>query len=387
MVSEKNSNSVFELEITDGQRLTVISVSDKNGDLQSRTLGLNNPESDLFVLNMLPGALMSLPTTKTKAIFGKGIWLPDGQEKTTVLLADSEGFSAEVDFSLQSDTPQGPYFAVLSSDEAGIPNLMVIREKDSLFEMSAEPILIEDELTAAIRIISEGNVLAKGDFDPLQVKWDEVESKIFWLNLGIDRDPCRLEIKGFPAMRRMHSGRGSGFVKWPAGNWPADIVVERTNERLTGGSFSLAAEASMGLINSGGGQYPHRLITLAGRLQEEGGESMTTQIRFVNALPEGILKAVVKYDPEPRTITLDAGDTGEILPVEKGKFPGASIDFKLGNAKTQRIGEIPPMPSMPPGDWVVVIHLDQESFTSPAMTWVEMDKGSITDTTASQDDE
>lgn len=385
MITEKNSNSIFELEIADGQRLTIVSVSDKNGDLQSRTLGLNNPESDLFVLNMLPGAMMSLPTTKTKAIFGKGFWLPNGQEKTTVTLVDSEGFSAEVDFSLLSDSPQGPYFAVLCSDEAGRPNLTILREKDSLFEMSDEPILIEDELAAGIRIISEGNVLAKSDFDPSQVKWDEVESQIFWLNLGIDRDPCRLEIKGFPAMRRMHSGRGSGFVKWPAGNWSADIVVERTNESLTRDNFSLSPEASIGLISSGGGKYPHRMITLAGRSREEGGESAKSQIRFVNALPDGILKAVVQYDPEPRTITLEAGKAGEILPLEKGGFPGASIDFKIGNAKSQKIGEIPPMPSMPQGDWVVVIHLDQESFTSPVMTWVEMDKGSITDTTASED--
>ncbi len=33
---------------------------------------------------------------------------------------------------------------------------------------------------------------------------------------------------------------------------------------------------------------------------------------------------------------------------------------------------------MPPGDWVVVIHLDQESFAAPVLTWVEMDKGTIT---------
>jgi len=376
--SENNPGATFELEITKDQRITIVSVSDKSGDLQSRTFGVDTPKGEVFVLNMLPSAMMGLPEIQQKVIFGKGFWLPKDKAKTTVILADSEGFQGEVDFSRLGDSPRDSFLAILSSDDDGKPNLAILRDRDSLFEISDESIDIPDELVAVVRIVSEGNVVGAGGFDPMAVKWEEVESQIFWLNLAIDRDPCRLEIRGFPAMRRMPSGRGSGFVKWPAGEWKTDIVAERTNEKLASDNFSLSANASMGLISSGGGKYPHRLLTLEGRSREESGSPAKSQIRFVNALPDGVLRSVVQYDPKPVTITLDPGEIGDVLPLVKGGFPGATLDFTLGATKNQMVGKIPPMPSLPPGDWVVVIHLDQESFAAPVLTWVEMDKGAIT---------
>jgi len=378
IASEKNPGSAFELEITEKQKITIVSVSDKNGDLQSRTFGVDTPQGEVFVLNMLPGAMMSLPETNQKVIFGKGFWLPDDKTKTTVSLVDSEGFNGEVDFSRLGDSPKGPFLAIVCSDDAGKLNLSILRNRDSLFEMSDESIEIPDELLAGIRIISKGRELAAGSFDPSSTNWEEVESQIFWLNLTVEPDPCRLEIRGFPAMRRMPSGRGSGFVKWPSGNWDTDVVVERTNEKLADSKFSLAPKASMGLISSGGGKYPHRLLTLEGRSREKSGSDAKSQIRFVNALPDGVLRSIVQYDPKPVTITLEPGEIGDILPLEKGGFPGATLDFTLGAAQNKIIGRIPLMPSLPSGDWVVVIHLDQESFATPVLTWVEMDKGTIT---------
>ena len=375
--SENHPGSTFELEITEKQKITIVSVSDKNGDLQSRTFGVDAPKGEIFVLNVLPGTMMSLPKTKQKVIFGKGFWLPENKAKTTVSLVDSEGFHGEVDFSRMDDAPRGSYLAILSRADDGKPNLAILRNRDALFEMSDGSIEIPNELVAGIRIISEGNVVRAGSFDPSVVKWEQVDSQIFWLNLTIGRDPCRLEIRGFPAMRRMPSGRGSGFVKWPAGDWDTDVVVERTNEKIATEKFSLSAMASLGLISSGGGKYPHRLLTVEGRSREESGSAAKSQLRFVNALPDGVVRSVVQYDPKPVTITLEPGETGDILPLEKGGFPGATLDFTLGATKNQMIGNIPLMRSLPPGDWVVVIHLDQESFSKPVLTWVEMDKGTI----------
>ena len=376
--SDKNPGSSFELEINENQKITIVSFSDKNGDLQSRTFGLETPKGKIFALNLLPGAMMALPETKQRAIFGKGFWLPSDMAEATVSFADSEGFSGEANFSLLNDKPKSPYLAMLLRSADGKPNLAILRDEDSLFEISDQSIEISNDLAAGIRTISEGNVPAAGDFDPSGVKWDEVKSRIFWLNLAIDRDPCRLEIKGFPALRRMPSGRGTGFLKWPAGSWSTDVVVERTNENVASGSFSLAANASIGLISSGGGKYPHRLLALEGRSREKSASTAKSQIRFVNALPDGVVRSLVQYDPEPVTITLKPGETCDIIPLEKDGFPGAKLDFTLGNAKSQMIGKIPRMPSIPPGDWVVVIHLDQNSFASPVLTWVEMDRGTIT---------
>lgn len=378
VASEKNPGSSFELAVTENQKITFVSISDKNGDIQSRTLGVENPRGEVFVLNMLPGAMMGLPKNERKVIFGKGFWLPDLKAKTTVAVMDAEGFKAEADFTRLGDAPLKAYLAVLSAGDDGKPSLAILRDRDSLFEMSDEPIEIPGELAAGIRIISAGNVPGPGSFDPAGVNWEEVESRIFWLNMMIDRDPCRLEIRGFPAMRRMPSGRGSGFVKWPAGNWTTEIVVERTNVKLATGSFSLSAKASIGLISSGGGKFQHRLLTLEGRPQAENASTLVTRIRFVNALPDGVVRSVVPSDQEPVSLTLKPGESSEILPLENGGFPGAAIDYTLGAAKNRAITKIPPMPSLPRGDWVVIIHLDQESFDSPVLTWVEMDKGSIT---------
>ena len=380
IASEKNLGSVFELEIANNQKITMVSVSDKNGDLQCRTFGLEAPQEEIFFLNVMPGAMMSLPETKQKAIFGKGFWLHDDKAKTTVSLVDSEGFHAKVDFSRlgDADTPTGSYLAILFSDDGGKPNLAILRDRDALFEISNKSIEIADELVAGIRIISEGNKVAAGSFDPADTNWEKVESQIFWLNLSIARDPCRLEIRGFPAIRRMPSGRGSGFVKWPAGAWKTDVVVERTNEKLASDSFSLSTKASIGLISSGGGKYPHRLLTVEGRSRGESRSVQKSQLRFVNALPDGVLRSIVQYDTEPVIITLDPGEIGDIIPLVKGSFPGAKLDLTLGAKKNQQIGKIPLMPTLPPGGWVVVIHLDQESFAAPVLTWVEMDKGAIT---------
>lgn len=375
--SGKNPDSAFELKITGEQKITIVSVSDKTGDIQSRTLGMDTPCGEIFVLNMLPNAMMSLPETQQKVIFGKGFWLPKDQAKTTIFLADSEGFKGEVEFSRLGDKSKDPYFAILSNNDDAKPNLAILRDRDSLFEMSDESIDIPGELKAGLQIISKGKILAAGSFDPSGVNWEEVQSQIFWLNLTIDRDPCRLEIGGFPAMRRMPSGRGSGFVKWPAGDWETDIVAERTNVKHANCKFSLSDKSSMGLISSGGGKYPHRLLTLEGRSREKSATPAKSQIRFINALPVGVLRSIVNYDPKPVTIILEPGEIGDKLPLVKGGFPGASLDFTLGASKNQLIGEIPAMRSLPPGDWVVVIHLDEESFAAPVLTWVEMDKGTV----------
>lgn len=377
VASEKNPGAAFELDVQDGQKITIVSVSDKNGDLQSRTHGLEKPQGEVFVLNMLPGAILALPETEKKVIIGKGLWLPDLKAKTTVSIMDADGFKADVDFTRLGDAPLDGYLVVLSSGVDGKPTLTILRERDSLFEMSDEPIEIPGELAAGIRIISAGNVPGPGSFDPAGVNWDEVDSRIFWLNLMIDRDPCRLEISGFPAMRRMPAGRGSGFVKWPAGDWRTDIVAERTSGKLATGSFSLSAKASIGLISSGGGKFPHRLLPLEGRPEEKGGAALASRIRFVNALPDGVVRAAVPFVPEPVELKLEAGESSEIIPLEQGRFPGAALDFTLGAARNQAIAKIPPMPSLPQGDWLVVVHLDQESFDAPVLTWVEMDKGSI----------
>jgi hypothetical protein len=377
VASEKNPGSAFELDVQDGQKITLISVVDKNGDIHSRTHGLEKPQGEVFILNMLPGVMMDLPETEIKAIFGKGIWLSDIKAKTTVSIADAEGFRAEVDFTRLADTPLDSYLAILSAGDGGKPSLTMLRSRDSLFEMSDESIEIPSELAAGIRIISMGNIPAPGSFDPAGVNWDEVDSRIFWLNLMIDRDPCRLEISGFPAMRRMPSGRGSGFVKWPSGNWKTNIVAERTSTKLSDGSFSLSAKASMGLISSGGGKFPHRLLSLEGRPQEKSGEALTSRIRFVNALPDGVLEATIPLVSKPIELSLKPGESSEIVPIKDERFPGATLNYSLGATKKRPITKIPPMPKLPQGDWVVVVHLDQESFDAPVLTWVEMDQGSI----------
>ena len=47
--SENHPGSTFELEITEKQKITIVSVSDKNGDLQSRTFGVDAPKREIFV--------------------------------------------------------------------------------------------------------------------------------------------------------------------------------------------------------------------------------------------------------------------------------------------------------------------------------------------------
>jgi hypothetical protein len=253
----------------------------------------------------------------------------------------------------------------------------VVLDAASVFEMTDESIEIPDKLAASIRVISMGNVPAPGSFDPTGVNWETVDSQIFWLNLLIDRDPCRLEISGFPAIRRMPSGRGSGFVKWPAGAWRTDIVAERTNTKLATDGFSLSAKANIGLISSGGGKFSHRLLTLEGRPPVKSEAPMATRIRFANALPDGVVGSTIPFTPEPVLLTLKPGECSEIFQPEKGRFPGAALNLTIGNLKNKVITKIPAMPSLPQGDWVVIIHLNQESFDAPVITWVEMDKGMI----------
>ena len=377
IVSEKNPGSAFELTVADKQRITLVSVSDKDGNLECRTYGLDEPQGEIFVLNMLNRKMLEATGTEEKAVFGKGIWLPDLKVKNTISLTDAEGFKAEVDFTRNGEAQPDPFFAIFSENDDGIPGLAILRDSDSLFEMTDESIEIPGKLTAGIRVISMGNVPAPGSFDPTGVNWETVESQIFWLNLLIDRDPCRLEISGFPAIRRMPSGRGSGFVKWPAGAWRTDIVAERTNTKLATDGFSLSAKGNIGLISSGGGKFSHRLLTLEGRPPVKSEAPMATRIRFANALPDGVVGSTIPFNPEPVLLTLKPGECSEIFQPEKGRFPGAALNLTIGNLKNKVITKIPAMPSLPQGDWVVIIHLNQESFDAPVITWVEMDKGMI----------
>lgn len=377
IASPKSPGNPFEIDIEASHKITIVSVADKNGDIQSRTYGLEKPQGEIYVLNMLPGAMMVAPDPDQRVISGKGFWLADAAAKTTVSVADGEGFKAEVDFTRIGAAPKDPFLAVLFRDDDGKPTLALLRSGDSLFEMTTEEIIIPDELRAGIKIISAGNVPVEGSFDPATTNWELVDSQIFWLNLMIDRDPCRLDIGSFPAMRRMPSGRGSGFVKWPEGMWKTDIVVERTGEKLAADSFSLAAKSSVGLISCGGGKHPHRLLALEGRPPEKGNKPAQPRIRFANALPAGTLRIAIPFEPEQKLLTLESGKSSEAFPIGEGGFPGAKMDFTLGNAKNSPLKTIPSIDKMPAGDWVIVIHLHQESFEKPVLTWVEMDKGSI----------
>jgi hypothetical protein len=373
----KNPGASFELEITREQRVVVVSVSDENGNIECRSLVLEAPEGEGFVLNALHHSMMGLPGTDNKVIFGKGFRIPISKAKTTIAFSDSEGLKGEMDFIRTGDALRSSYLAILSCDDEGKPHLSVLRESDSLFEISDEVIEIPNELTAAVRVVSQRNVPAQGAFDPMQINWEQVESQIFWLNLTVGRDPCRLEIGGFPAMRRMLSGYGSGFVKWPAGSWDVNVAVELTNEKVGVDRFSLSSKSSLGLVSSGGGKFPHRLITLEGRSRAETKEPAKPQIRFMNALPDGVLRSIIDSDPEPQTITMEPGKVSDVVPLIKGGFPGAALDLTLGAKKNKVIVKIPRMSNLPPGDWVVVTHLDHETFETPVQTWVEMDKGKI----------
>lgn len=377
IASEKNPGSAFELTVADKQRITLVSVSDKDGNLECRTYGLDEPRGEIFVLNMLTGKMLETPESEEKAVFGKGIWLREMKAKITFTLTDSEGFKAEVDFARIGEVQRDPFFAILSENDDGKPGLAILQESDSLFEMTDDAIEIPEKLAAGIRVISMGNVPAPGSFDPTGVNWETVDSQIFWLNLLIDRDPCRLEISGFPAIRRMPSGRGSGFVKWPAGAWRTDIVAERTNTKLATDGFSLSAKGNIGLISSGGGKFSHRLLTLKGRPPVKSGAPMATRIRFANALPDGVVGSTIPFTPEPVLLTLKPGECSEIFQPEKGRFPGVALNLTIGNVRNKLITKIPAIPTLPSGDWIVIIHLNQESFDAPVITWVEMDKGMI----------
>lgn len=375
--TETMPGNSFEMEITAEQKIVIVSVSDKNGDIQSRSVTVDAPKGEAFILNAMHGTMITLPETEQKAIFGKGFRVPVAKERSTVPFADAEGLKGELIFSLLAAEPQDPYLAILSADDDGRPHVSVLRDRDSLFETSDELIELPGEMAASVRIISPRSTPGEGAFDPMLVKWDQVDSQIFWLNLTIGRDPCRLEIGGFPAMRRMPSGRGSGFVKWPAGNWDTNVVVELTNEKVGASRFSLSSKSGLGLVSSGGGKFPHRLVTLEGRSRNQTEAPASAQIRFMNALPDGVLRSVIKSKPEPQTITLEPGKVSAVLPLTEGGFPGAALDLTLGEMKNKAIPQIPKLPSLPSGDWVVIIHLDQESFAAPVLTWVEMDKGSI----------
>jgi len=375
--SEKNPGDFFELEIARDQKVVIVSVSDDSGDIQSRTIVMDSQRGKGFIFNALPNSIMTLPDTEHKAIFGKGFQIPIVNEKTTVLFSDSEGLQGEVNLSQVGDTPQNSYLAILCNGDDGKPHLSVLRDRDSFFEIINEIIEIPDELLATVRIVSPGRVLAEGAFDPFKINWEEVDSQIFWLNMMIGRDPCRLEIGGFPAMRRMPPGRGSGFVKWPAGGWNTEVVVEATNKKLDGDRFILNPKSSIGLISSGGDKFPVRLMTLEGRSRGESSKDAKPQIRFVNSLPVGVIRFVIPQEPEPYTIRLEPGIASKVIPLDNGSFPGAVLDLTMGKLVNEKITDIRRIASMPSGDWIVIVHLDQESFSTPVLTWVEMDKGSI----------
>jgi len=373
----KNPGSAFELDIAQDQKAVIVSVSDTNGDIQSRTVFMDKSEGECFVLNALHGSIISLPETDNKSIFGKGFKIPLSQEKSTITFTDSEGLNGALNLTTIADTPKTSFLAILSGNEDNQPKISLMRYDDALFEIGSENVVIPDELTAELKIITPRTTPKQGAFDPVLINWEEVESQIFWLNLTIGRDPCRLEIGGFPAMRRMPSGRGSGFVKWPSGNWNTDLVVELTNQKVGTSSFSLASKSSLGLISSGGGKFPHRLITLEGRSREASNQPAKPRIRFMNALPDGVLRCVVDGEPDPLTLTMEPGKATDAVPLLEGGFPGAAIDITLGTIKNQTVLKVPRLPRLPSGDWVLIIHLDDQSFSKPVQTWVEMDKGAI----------
>ena len=373
--SEKNPGSPFELQIAMDQKVVIVSSSDKNGDLQCRTVLLEKPGDEMHILNLIPSSIMTYAAEEKKAIFGKGFRVPFHKQATSVTFTDSEGLEANVTFTRVAETSGEPYLAILSSDDDGKPQVSILRDRDSLFETSGKLIALEGELTAQLTVISKRRVPAADSFDPMQVQWDQVDSQMFWLNLMIDRDPCRFEIKGFAALRRMPSGRGSGFVKWPAGTWDTSIVVERTNQPLASGNFTLPANGRLGLISSGGGKYAHRLIKVPGRTRKPNSTAKS-RIRFVNALPAGVMRYVVPRDPEPVTDSVDPGKVSKIILLENNSFEGATLDLTLYE-KNMVISKIPRIPKIPVGDWVVVAHLDQEAFEKPVLTWVEMERGAI----------
>ncbi len=393
--TSENEGSPFELTVSSGVDTTLVSCIDPAGNILCRTILSEGQDGKIYVLNLIPKTIMSSLATEKKAIYGKGFWIKKSENRTSVICRNQDRSEVRLNLVFFGSETSEPTLVILSEDQAEVPNLTLFNPNRSFFESTNKSLSISNVLQADLSVITRNREFNENAFDPATTDWAEVSSYIFWLNLMIGRDPCRLEINEFSAIRRLPSGRSSGFVKWPPGKWTIDVVVELSDKTIITAPVNLNTKASTGIISLGGADHPHRVLILEGRSRQKSEAPSENRIRFVNALPVGSLVFQTTNSGELKTTALDPGEVGDALSLGPEGFGGAALRVKydhkeppIENLPTSiRMGSISPIPKIPVGDWIVVVHLNRELSQIPAITWIEMDRGTITNPVSARSDD
>jgi len=198
-------------------------------------------------------------------------------------------------------------------------------------------------------------------FDLASVQWNEVKSKVRWLNFYTDSGFMTLKIDDFEALKKVAPGRSFALTLFPPGQFQAHIVNSYSKKAAEGFSLKVDNSKIYTLISLGSAKFPCKTLIL------EDNPSIRTKgesnIQLVNAFPDKTLIWTVDKigkNEEPFKATLAPAGKAE-----------TAIETKNGFASTARIlGQNQPLALHLPTDetdrnWVVIIFPDPENAETP----------------------
>lgn len=200
--------------------------------------------------------------------------------------------------------------------------------------------------------------------DPAGVDWSQVSSRICWFNACRTSEALSLECRGTVLFQRVRGGAVTGFLKWPAGEWPlvvsgrASGVVGRMDARVGEGGKLL-------LVTTGGAGHALQSLVMNGPAELPAAP----RLRVVNALPCGTMRRPVDDTLE----AIEPARAGAAVVADDGVF--AALDFSHPGIGHGVFKVVVPRIKLARGDWLAIVHLDEAD--APQVTWLDMYSGRI----------
>lgn len=377
ITGSKIAKTTIQLSVKPDNRITIVSVADEDGNVRSRIFNPNTNEGNILAANMLYGSTMTVKGGNRGLNFGNGVWFTLEDKRETIQFKGANGFHLEAHFELEETYKDAKVFAVLHARRPSEVAVALFDGTSASLHLGQNVTVLPQHAKVTLDIIDDGNIIKPGSFDPTSTDWTTIHSRILWLNHTLGDNTYRLELGGYPALRRVLPGSDAGFLKWPPGQWPVKVISEQTGEEIGATSVSLGDRENLGLVSIGGEEFPHGFLQLEGRNIEEAGEDRKTRIRFVNALPTGILNVESSEGETLQKHLLKPAEVSQIVTLAGNLMPRTRFGLKDDTGEIHFVGDVPQRDDMPIGDWILVIHLDPITFEKPVLSWVDMDHGQI----------
>lgn len=192
---------------------------------------------------------------------------------------------------------------------------------------------------------------ASAKLDVGAIKWDDVKTKVRWLNFYEKSTLLNLVVDEYPALKRVGTPGYFAPTKFPSGNFPCEIVDAYSGDKMINLQIDTAGESQYCLITFGAESQKIQSIYFSESAKVAKAKQSTLTI--YNMLPDGDLQWQL---PEVPLETIAIGK-GRQITFDTATGCSMKIPVKAASgSKTMKLEVAPDASGNADGNWVAFCH-------------------------------